>query len=340
MGSVLALLRETDSVAAYFLDSMLHALRDQPERRAQVLAEAGIDAWLPGDCHARVPASAFAALWLIQIRTLQDEFFHLDSHGMPPGSFALICRGLIQEPTLGKAMRQCLGNFALFLRDIRAQLTVRGARAVISLDYSGDTERRGYAEETFAVLMVSLLCWLGGRRISLDRVDFHHQRPALEDDALLWGPNLNVAAERTEIEFAAPVLSMPVVQDLAALKQFLRTAPQWLMIRYRNPNGLVARVHRCLRDSQYGQWPTLVAMAGECGLSPTRFRRQLEREGSSYQQLKDEVRRGLACERLRDTALSIADIAGQIGFQEPSAFHRAFRKWTGESPGAYRARHL
>jgi AraC-like DNA-binding protein len=333
-------LRETDSVAAYFADSMLHALRDQPQRRAEVLAEAGIDSHLLDDSHARVPASAFAALWLIQIRTLRDEFFQLDSHGMPPGSFALICRGLIQEPTLGKAMRQCLSNFGLFLRDIQGTLSVRGGRALITLTYQGEAEGRGYAEETFAVLMTSLLCWLGGRRISLDRVDFHHRRPALEDDPLLWGPNLNFGAERTEIEFAASVLTLPVVQDLAGLKQFLRTAPQWLMIRYRNPQGLVARVHRRLRESQYGQWPTLVSMAQACGLSATRLRRQLEREGCSYQQLKDEVRRGMACECLRSAGLSIADVAEQVGFQEASAFHRAFKKWTGESPGAYRARHV
>ncbi|WP_457362429.1 AraC family transcriptional regulator ligand-binding domain-containing protein [Pseudomonas sp. TE3610] len=319
---------------------MLHALRDQPQRRAEVLAEAGIDSRLLDNSHARVPASAFAALWLIQIRNLHDEFFRLDSHGMPPGSFALICRGLIQEPTLGKAMRQCLGNFGLFLRDIRGSLSVRGTRALITLAYSGDTERRGYAEETFAVLMVSLLCWLGGRRISLDRVDFHHRRPALEDDPLLWGPNLNFGAAQTEIEFAASVLALPMVQDLAGLKQFLRTAPQWLMIRYRNPQGLVAQVHRRLRGSQYGEWPTLVSMAQACGLSATRLRRQLEREGCSYQQLKDEVRRGMACECLRSAGLSVADVAQRTGFQETSAFHRAFKKWTGESPGAYRARHV
>ncbi|MNV65291.1 DNA-binding transcriptional regulator ChbR [compost metagenome] len=46
----------------------------------------------------------------------------------------------------------------------------------------------------------------------------------------------------------------------------------------------------------------------------------------------------MAFERLREGALSIAEIAEQAGFQEPSAFHRAFKKWTGQSPGSYRAR--
>ncbi|MBP5086404.1 AraC family transcriptional regulator [Pseudomonas chlororaphis] len=332
-------MREKDSVAVYFVQVMVHALRTQPERLAAVLAEAGIDPALLGQPEARVPATAFAALWLIQIRELRDEFFQLDSHGLPPGAFALICRGLIQEPTLEKALRQCLANFGLFLRDFRGSLSVRGKRAVLSLDSHPRDEAAGrFGEETFLVLMISLLCWLGGRRIPIDRADFRYPRLSLSDDALLWGPNLTFGAERTEIEFASRFLRLPVVQDLASLKVFLRSAPQWLVIRFRNQHGLATQVYQRLRRSHYSQWPTLEAFASEAGISPSTLRRRLEREGVSYQEIKDEVRRGMAVELLRQSRASIGEIAERTGFQEPSAFHRAFKKWTGESPGRYRAR--
>ncbi|MNJ65247.1 Urease operon transcriptional activator [compost metagenome] len=155
---------------------------------------------------------------------------------------------------------------------------------------------------------------------------------------MLWGPNLQLGAGVSEIEFAADYLRLPVIQDLAGLKTFLRSAPQWLVIRYRNQNGQVAQVYRYLREHDQGQWPTLVAMAKRQGLSASSFRRQLEREGRSFQQIKDEVRRATAFECLRETDMSIAEIAERTGFQEPSAFHRAFKKWTGESPGGYRLR--
>lgn len=332
-------MRENDSVAVYFVHIMLHTLREQPQRSAALLVQAGIDPAVMTDPDARVPATAFARLWLLLIEDLGDEFFNLDSHGMPLGSFALICRGLIQEPTLEKALRQCLGNFGLFLRDVRGRLVVRGQRAVVSLTSNfDDAQTRVYAEETFLVLVISLLCWLGGRRIAIDRTELRDARPVLDDDALLWGPNLQLGSGRTEVEFSADYLRLPVVQDLGALKTFLRSAPQWLVVRYRNQNGLAARVYRHLRGRPYGQWPTLLGMAGAEGMSPSSFRRQLEREGCSFQQIKDEVRRALAFECLRDGVLSVAQIAEQTGFQEPSAFHRAFKKWTGESPGSYRAR--
>jgi len=219
-------------------------------------------------------------------------------------------------------------------------LAVRGKRAVISLETrSTDDDASRFGEETFLVLMISLLCWLGGRRIPIDRADFRHSRLPLGDDRLLWGPNLTFGAERTEIEFASHYLRLPVVQDLASLKVFLRTAPQWLVIRFRNQHGLAAQVHQRLRGSHYSEWPTLQSFALEQHLSPSTFRRKLEREGCSYQEIKDEVRRGVAFEQLRQSDASISDIAEQLGFQEPSAFHRAFKKWTGESPGRYRARY-
>lgn len=179
---------------------------------------------------------------------------------------------------------------------------------------------------------------VGGQRLVIDRTALTDLRPAQDDDLLLWGANLQLGAGVSEIEFAADYLRLPVIQDLAGLKTFLRSAPQWLVIRYRNQNGQVAQVYRYLREREQGQWPTLVAMARRQGLSPSSFRRQLEREGRSYQQIKDEVRRATAFECLRETDMSIAEIAERTGFQEPSAFHRAFKKWTGESPGGYRLR--
>jgi hypothetical protein len=210
-------MRDSDSVAVYFLNAMLHALRDSPAERDAQLRAVGIDPALLDQPQARVPAKAFAQLWLALIQRLDDEFFRLDSHGMPLGSFALICRGLILEPNLEKALRQCLGGFGLFLRDLRGSLTVRGGRALISVQSNiADPLTRVYAEETYLVLMIGMLCWLAGRRIAIDRTELAVPRPAQEDDLLLWGPDLRLGSGRTEVEFDSAYLRLPVVQDLAA----------------------------------------------------------------------------------------------------------------------------
>jgi AraC-like DNA-binding protein len=62
----------------------------------------------------------------------------------------------------------------------------------------------------------------------------------------------------------------------------------------------------------------------------------LKREGETYQSIKDALRRDMAIAALQSGAGTIADIAVAVGFAEPSAFHRAFRKWTGARPTDYR----
>jgi AraC-like DNA-binding protein len=71
-------------------------------------------------------------------------------------------------------------------------------------------------------------------------------------------------------------------------------------------------------------------------LSAATLQRRLLAEGTNYRQLKDELRRDIAIELFSNSTLTVAEVAASTGFQETSAFHRAFRKWTGASPGMYR----
>ena len=72
-------------------------------------------------------------------------------------------------------------------------------------------------------------------------------------------------------------------------------------------------------------------------MSAPTLRRRLKREGTTFQQLKDQCRREAAQEYLARADLSINAVASQLGFTDPSAFHRSFKKWTGQTPGEYRA---
>ncbi|MEV4443287.1 helix-turn-helix domain-containing protein, partial [Streptomyces sp. NPDC049577] len=65
--------------------------------------------------------------------------------------------------------------------------------------------------------------------------------------------------------------------------------------------------------------------------------RRLRQEGTSYRLLKDQARRDAALSSLAQGAEPIAELAARLGFSEDTAFHRAFRRWTGSTPGAYRA---
>lgn len=309
------------------------------EARERVLPSSGIAReWLEVP-HARIPASAFHALWLAVARELDDEFFGLDRRRMKCGSFALLCHSVLHSRTLGPALRRILRGFALILDDVRGELLVEGRRAVVRLDNRIEpAPARRFADETFLVMVHGLMCWLAGRRIPLLRADFAHPRPPhVAEYAVMFSPCLRFQAEHTRVEFDARLLDAPVVQDEPALKTFLRTAPQSVFLKYKNEDGWSARVRRELRCCIGSpSWPTLRATAGALHVSSTTLRRRLGAEGTSFQDIKDELRRDAAIHRLVASSQSIADIAAQVGFEETSAFHRAFKRWCGVRPGDYR----
>ncbi|HLN25659.1 MAG TPA: AraC family transcriptional regulator, partial [Patescibacteria group bacterium] len=109
-----------------------------------------------------------------------------------------------------------------------------------------------------------------------------------------------------------------------------------LLVQYKDSHSIGARLRRHLRPLSPEDWPSFEVMAVELGQSPSTLRRRLEAEGQSYQLIKDHLRRDMAINALSETGKSVMEIAADLGFAEPSAFHRAFKKWTGAKPGEYR----
>lgn len=103
------------------------------------------------------------------------------------------------------------------------------------------------------------------------------------------------------------------------------------------PLPLSAHVRLLLRPLLLMGHARMDEVAGRLGLHPRALRRRLRAEGTSFEAIKDEVRQRAARELLRLGDLSIGDIAATLDYATPSAFVHAFRRWTGTSPGVWRA---
>ena len=330
---------EKDTVSMHFVATAVSRLSEDARRR--VLVAAGVPSELLAAPDARIPAELFAALWLAVAREMDDEFFGLDGRRMKVGSFALLCHAVLHSGNLDRAVKHILRGFAVFLDDIGADLHLEEREAVIAItNRIEDPEARRFADETFLVMVHGLMCWLAGKRIPLLSAEFSHARPShAHEYTVMYSQHLIFDAEVTAIRFEAKLLRAPIVQNGSTLKLFLRTAPQSVFLRYKNEDSWTARLRRRLRDSIGDEgWPRLEDVARLFHMAPTTLRRRLDAEGTSYQRIKDELRRDAAIHQLCTTTLSIADIGSLVGFREPSAFHRAFKKWSGVQPGEYRLR--
>jgi AraC-like DNA-binding protein len=99
--------------------------------------------------------------------------------------------------------------------------------------------------------------------------------------------------------------------------------------------GLLGRV-RQLAAGHLQQARTVEAVAGALHMTPRTLRRRLRELGTNYQTLVEELRERRACDLLAHTRRSVDDIALELGYADPSNFGRAFRRWTGMSPTAWR----
>jgi AraC-like DNA-binding protein len=81
---------------------------------------------------------------------------------------------------------------------------------------------------------------------------------------------------------------------------------------------------------------SLTAVAAELRLSERSLQRRLAGEGTSFDALLERLRLDLALRYLGDQSIAIAEVAYLLGYSEPSAFHRAFKRWTGRTPSAVR----
>ncbi|WP_156492540.1 AraC family transcriptional regulator, partial [Oleiphilus sp. HI0080] len=93
---------------------------------------------------------------------------------------------------------------------------------------------------------------------------------------------------------------------------------------------------RQLRTNEQLILPQSKELAEKLGMSEPTLRRKLSAEGSSVQDIKNEVRLKLAKQQLKSTSLSVKEVAEQLGFSESRAFSRAFKQWTGLNPANYR----
>ena len=324
---------ERANISPGFVEDALNALRIKGIDPAPYLAAAG----LPEGIGGPVTNRQYGALWLAIASGIRDEFFGLGARPMRPGAFRLMCQAMLHAGTLDQALKRGLSFLDVVLDAPTGRLRQQGGAAVIALsEPEGAPARPAFAYRAYWLIVMGVACWLIGRRVALKRLDFACPAPADRlDYRQFFGAPVRFDQPETLLVFDASYLALPLVRSETALRSFMREAPANLLVRYRHDHDIAAEVRARLEKVAPQDWPDFEAMARDLGLSPATLRRKLRADGQSFGAIKDELRSVLA-QRLLKGRQSVAEVAGALGYSEPSAFHRAFLKWTGQSPGAFR----
>lgn len=267
--------------------------------------------------------------------------FNIASHG--PMGFAAL-----SAPTLGDALDVIATLYPSRITAIETRRVTSATHEIMQMhNTTADDEFGQWLAEIIMKISEAVLEAILGHRVGKNvKISFAH--PAPPDAAAL------MAAYDADVSFGQPVTSFAIplawhqlpspLHDEAAYRSNLVKCRE--LIAAREQSGSTAAIVRnhLLRhfDSQMLQSdtaaapPTLERMADTLATTPRTLIRRLEREECTYRSLLEELRRDYAETLLRDARLNIADVAQILGYREPANFGRAFKRWYGVSPAAWR----
>jgi AraC-like DNA-binding protein len=301
------------------------------------LADAGIAPDLLEHAGARVTFAQYIALIRSVIDRLDDEALGFLSRPIKRGSLALIARSALNAASLDSAMHRISRAVHLLQDDMTLEIVRDGPLAGMALRFpTAALQQQRFFHEYMLRMFWRLLAWLAGGALKAVRFDFAFELPPYAGSyGAAFPAPLQFGQAVSAFWFDADNLSRPVLRDEGALKEFVASWPADLLLPRRPGDMTSARVRGHLRQSRPA-WPSLEETAGALHMAASTLQRRLAGEGTSFQALKDELRRDLAIVRLSSSDVSLGTLAGELGFADTAAFQRAFKGWTGSAPGAYR----
>jgi len=333
------MLRPPVTIPIAFVRGMVSGVAGRGFSQAQFLADAGIAPELLHETGARVTAEQYVALFRLTMTRLDDECIGFMSRRMKIGSLALVARSAISATTLEIAIRRCAHALRLLQDDIELRLVRDGELAGLAIEIADPAvAARTFLHELLLRVFWRLLAWFAGGQLPAARFDFAFDTPAYAGDyGKVFPAPLRFGQPRSALWFDAERLQTPVRRTEEALRTFITDAQAQVIVPKRGDDLVSAGVREHLQRTQPA-WADLAATADALHMAASTLQRRLALEGTSFQSLKDELRRDLAIVRLNTSTVPLASLAEELGFADSAAFQRAFKGWTGSAPGAYRRR--
>lgn len=305
--------------------------------RAALVERSGIAPALLEESSSRVTAEQFSTLYRLVARALDDELPGMFSRPARGGALKLLCLSMLDSASLKIALYRLSRFLRVILDDFSVELSQRGDLVCVALVPAESTPViKVFAQEVMLKLIHGITSWLAGRKMPLARVDLSYSRPehASVYGFLYPGPACFDQAQ-TALHFESRDLDSPIRQSKKTLTDFLKRAPaDWLFVSF--AERIVSHHVRENLEKHLDRPTTIEDVAKALHYSVRTLSRRLDAEGATFQAIKDELRRDVAIQRLTKTDIPIAFIGAEVGFDDPTTFHRAFKKWTGSTPGAYR----
>jgi AraC-like DNA-binding protein len=327
------------SVLSSWTRVIVDALEAEGMAADDVLAAAGVSRETLKDPNARLPMTASARLWHAAAVKVGDPAFGLRaSRHVKQTTFHALGYAVFASATLRDALHR-LVRYSHLVSD-GAELLLEERPDAVRLVFAPEPGAPSPSVEALDAVMSLIVRTCRGltdRSFSLHLVEQRRPEPA---DTYPYRRFF-----RCEIAFGAPMNALTLGSEaldrpLSTSNPDLAMHNDHLVRRYlaeMRQGSILDRVRAVLAERLSGD-ASPAAVAAALGTSVRSLQRRLRDQGFSYVSILNETRRQLGTAYLLEERYSVTQIAFQLGFDDASAFARAFRRWTGLSPSEYRAR--
>jgi AraC-like DNA-binding protein len=308
--------------------------------RDRLMQESRLTDAMRADPDARCSTFAFVALWRILLTELRDVAVPIEL----AKSLDLTALGVIGQ-IVPRADSLQHGQ-QLIERFLRLTDTSLGSRRVERDDLVGYSivHRPEVIAMRFPIELMIAVGWrllsaAGGEPFARE-VTFAHAAgyPVAAYEAL-FGVPVRFEQPESAVWIDRARMDEPFAsRDPVARRYFEAYAERMLAALDAAPPPLVARVREAIAVELATSGAELARVAKRLAMSTRTLQRRLEETGTSYQDVVDAVRSGMARALLREKSRSIVDVAFELGYADLKSFYRAFRRWTETTPAEWRAR--
>jgi AraC-like DNA-binding protein len=285
----------------------------------------------------RLPAQTVQRLWEAAAIACRDRSFGVHvAEALPPGALDLYDYLISTAANVGEGLAR-VADYGRVIDDratLRLAVEPRGARLVSTVP----TPALQYDEFAVTLLLVRTR-QASGVDWSPERLAVQHERPGDDGElARVFGCPVTCGAPQTELRFKRSVLALPHLHADSRLATILARYASQLRDRLPPKSSLVARASHAIANRIAQGLPSLATTARVLAMPERTLQRRLSDHGVTHSSLVDEVRRSLALKQIGDAGVTITEISYRLHFADPTAFYRAFKRWTGQSPRGYRDR--
>lgn len=310
---------------------------------AELLAAAELPPEELADEDAFVSPVVVARLFAAAERLTGDVDFglHLAERALDApvsNSLQYVCRN---SRTVGEALERMARYHGLLHTAVQVRIEVEHDTArLVFRPAPGTVVPSRHAAETLLALLA-----LRGRKelgpgFAVRRVGFMHSAPErTSEHARVFQAPVLFDQPCHSLVFDRACLDAPLPMADPALGQVLDRCLSQLGVGATAPARFADQVRQRITDLMKGQCPPVETVAARMHMSPRTLQRRLRDEGTQYAELLNDVRRELALRHLEEGRESISEIAFLLGFSEVSTFHRAFKRWCGQTPAEFRRQH-